>query len=732
MTSIPDLPRRNIGVGLALLLLVSACSDSASTPAGPDVLVDADARFRGLQSIGDKELFASTIRDALLNQYRGGGVTLLSVDGAAVPEASADTDAGSTTAGSTTAGASSSTADFTGTNVQEVGVDEADRVKTDGEFLYVLSAESGGAVGPLVDLPALDSSPIGPPRRSRIRILSLDDEAADASLVATVDIGGGAYADGLYLHTGNDFKSLIVTSSTLGGYWGYWYDSVQFHAQTSTIQKLDVKDPKAVSVSDTLTLDGQIVSSRRVGKYLYIATRYYPQVPGIQPLVTDQEIARDLINNVNIDAVLPTVTRESDGSKQALADAERCFVAQKPVSGYYSPDIITLAVVDLEAMKITDSVCYLGSTETLYASTNAAYLATTEFGYVSDVISTDGIAVDPDGVADVAFSSVDPQITTDIHQFDFDGGALRYAGSGVIEGHLGWNIEQKPFRMSEKDGYLRVASYNGRWNSNESPVLISILKPGDNRELQLIARLPNDSNPEHIGKPGEQLHASRFLGDKAYLVTFLQTDPLYVVDLSDPYSPVIAGELEIDGYSDYLHPIDENYLLGIGKGAIPAGSPQDGFRGAFAQGIKLSLFDVSDPQSPREIQSIEIGKRGSDSEALRNPHGISVQRATASHPTRVSFSISVNDIPNEYSSGPGGWYDWRETGLFGFEINTGANAGIVQRGQMIVERRSDQQPWGPLRYNDRSVLVNDAVYYIHGEQVFGAKWNSMSVINGPR
>jgi len=203
-----------------------------------------------------------------------------------------------------------------------------------------------------------------------------------------------------------------------------------------------------------------------------------------------------------------------------------------------------------------------------------------------------------------------------------------------------------------------------------------------------------------------------------------------VLDLSDPADPFVAGELQVDGYSDYLHPIGDDYLLGIGKGAIPAPTGGDGtLRGAFAQGVKVSLFDVSDGQSLREVQSIEIGKRGSNAHALQDHHGITIQPATDMRPTRVSFGINVHDIPTSDSIGPASWYAWRETGLFAFEIQTGVNAGISQHGKMIVESLSDLQPYGPLRYNDRSVIVDDAVFYVHGEQVFAAKWNALSKFN---
>jgi len=179
----------------------------------------------------------------------------------------------------------------------------------------------------------------------------------------------------------------------------------------------------------------------------------------------------------------------------------------------------------------------------------------------------------------------------------------------------------------------------------------------------------------------------------AYLVTFRQTDPLYVVDLSNPADPQLKGELEIDGYSDYLHPIGEDYLLGIGRDAVVA---EDNFGGGLM--------------------------------------AITVQAANADRPTRVTFGINVhgNATPRE-NGDPRDWYQWNYTGLHGFEVLTGTDARIEQRGTMIVNSASNQTSgnyWNS--GEDRSVIVGDSVYYIHGSDVYSANWFGMDQFVGPR
>jgi hypothetical protein len=124
---------------------------------------------------------------------------------------------------------------------------------------------------------------------------------------------------------------------------------------------------------------------------------------------------------------------------------------------------------------------------------------------------------------------------------------------------------------------------------------------------------------EIVGKiesiaPGEKIYSARFMGDTFYLVIFRKIDPLFVIDLSNPYNPKILGELEITGYSDYLHLYDENHVIGVGKETIAA----DEGDFSWYQGVKISLFDVTDMSEPKELAKFEIGDRGTDSPVLRD------------------------------------------------------------------------------------------------------------------
>jgi hypothetical protein len=252
---------------------------------------------------------------------------------------------------------------------------------------------------------------------------------------------------------------------------------------------------------------------------------------------------------------------------------------------------------------------------------------------------------------------------------------------------------------------------------------LTVLKESGNK-LQEVSVL------DGIGKPGEQLYAARFFGDRAYLVTFRVIDPLYVVDLSDQEQPRIAGELEIEGYSDYLHPISDTLLLGIGKDAIADnGSTDFGFqRGAWYQGVKLSLFNVADPANPTEIDSLIYGKRGTDSEILRDHHAISFLPATATRPARFAIPIQIHTTPPDYQGFdpalPNAYYSFTSRGLYSFEASS---SGIEQAGYIEADSTDGvirYSIWG--NFGDRSVLVDDAVFYVHEGEVLSAPWGSDS------
>jgi hypothetical protein len=188
---------------------------------------------------------------------------------------------------------------------------------------------------------------------------------------------------------------------------------------------------------------------------------------------------------------------------------------------------------------------------------------------------------------------------TVIHQFALgDSEKVRYSATGAVKGYL---LNQ--FSMDERDGYLRVATTTGpRWSiwegEGRSESHIHVLQQ-EGKTLRVVSAISG------IGK-GEQIFAVRFIGDKGYVVTFRWTDPLFIIDLSDPLKPVMRGELEVPGFSTYIHPLADGYLLTIGRDGV--------WR------LQLSLFDVSDPDTPLRRFSETVGGYGSYSPAMVDHH----------------------------------------------------------------------------------------------------------------
>jgi uncharacterized secreted protein with C-terminal beta-propeller domain len=593
------------------------------------------------------------------------------------------------------------------TNLQELGVDEADNVKVDGSLLYMLSSCKESAC---LDVQALDSA------------------KAVATPVASLKLNNTTAPGGMYLvDKGIAGKKMLVTTAGQNGYG--WYYLWNWHDGKTELEFLDVSDPSKVSSLEKLSIDGALVASRRVGNTLYVVTRYTPMPKGFTPypyLKAAVDANATVVASSTLPEMLPLI---EDSRKQVedLLKSKNCYLATSAVDGNANPSIISILSIPLDAPKTYTSTCFLGASETLYMTPESLYLATTSWDYDVGIASTESLVYSP-------------QHTTAIHKFALTNGAIDYRGSGEVQGHLGWDEDKKSFRMGEHNGYLNVATSIGDTWAGNSSTMLSVLKENTTgKSLKTVKAI------EGIGLKGERLYAARFLGDRGYLVTFRVTDPLYVLDLSNQEQPKIAGELKINGYSDYLHPIDGNLLLGIGKDAVPDTSSDDlgGGRGAWYQGVKLSLFDVSNIAAPKEINSIVLGKRGTDSDVLWDHHALSFLPASGIEPARLAIPVRLHDkVPawEGYKPGdPRAWYDYTHTALYSFEIN---KMGVTKVASLISEV---PQPVGNVggvskiadmsilpgdtifapiyaHYNDRSVLKDDAVFYVHQGKVLSSKW----------
>src|SRR5712692_889087 len=279
---------------------------------------------------------------------------------------------------------------------------------------------------------------------------------------------------------------------------------------------------------------------------------------------------------------------------------------------------------------------------------------------------------------------------TAIHRISVSQSNVKYEATGTVPGHV---LNQ--FSMDEFQGYFRVAttSYTG-WTGRGSGQATNVYVLNSN--LKIVGRL------EGLGQ-GENFHSARFMGDMGYLVTFKKTDPLFVVELRDPTRPKVLGQLNTTGYSDYLQALDESHLIGIGKDTVDEGSF------AWYQGVKVSLFDVSDPTKPSEVARYVIGDRGSDSLALRDSKAILLDlgRNLLVLPVTVSMSPNPN-VPNAY-----GTPVWQ--GAYVFQITT--NSLIFRGGITHISNGSPNNSMTSALTISRELYIEGVLYTISGAMI---------------
>lgn len=392
---------------------------------------------------------------------------------------------------------------YSKTNLQEAGVDEADIIKTDGKYLYVMKAT-------------------GSVRMIRAEGKTLEVEGT-IMLEALNETPQEMYVDG-------DILNLIVTGSrtTLDS------DDTQedtYTANTENYTKIytyDISDRSVPQLRGTVKQKGTYSTSRKNGDVIYLFTQFYPQ-----------------INDVSqIDTYIPAV----NGAR--LESGDIYLPEYQDTSSY----LVVSSVSNRRPDEVIDKKAIVSAADNFYVSNDNIYIANANWG--SDATMTQ------------------------ILKFSCQKGKIRAKGAADLKGFL-----NDSFSMNEYNGYLRIVltDYSGDTQTNALYVL--------DDALEVCGSITDIAE-------GEEIRSARFLGDTGYFVTFKETDPLFSVDLSNPADPKVLGELKITGFSSYLHFYGENKLLGVGNEVDPE-------TGAYT-GIKLAMFDVSDPSNVKQLHKFVI------------------------------------------------------------------------------------------------------------------------------
>lgn len=577
--------------------------------------------------------------------------------------------------------------DFSGTNVQEEGVDEADLVKTDGEYLYYLSGNR---------LLVFDVSPAE--QTEKIAELQVSEYWDRNSI-------------GIFL-----YKNLVLVLSNMDVYQlpAYvWPDVDRSELYYNIVKMLivDVSNPSNPSILREFYAEGTYVSSRRIDQSARIVIYTYPELPGVQTWIDpydyfeDGEINYDelkdaykeleekneeIINNTPLDEFLPRyydIVHTSDGDitrSGQLSDCEDFYLPDEPLG----TGILSVITINLdEPTEKKADIAVVADGMLVYASKDNLFVAA-NFWEAWEWGGSD---------------------KSQIHMFDIHSNADEaiYLASGLVDG---WALNQ--FSMSEYNGFFRVATTKwqfdedeGWWSESVNQVLV--LKR-DGANLEVVGSLQNIA-------PGEQIYAVRFLGNRGFIVTFEQTDPLFTIDLSDPYNPKLVGELQIPGFSNYIHPMGEDYLLTIGVNGDESG---------WTWGVALNIFDVSDFANPKLKYHEEVGTQDSYSPAQYDHHAFLYFKELLSIPLVTDYWGGGDDDVDDDSEEPSGekksgkqadddfcgFYVYRATSEDGFEqlttINHGDNYYNEPTRSVVIGGFLYTLSWSKLIVTDLSSLEN--------------------------
>lgn len=605
---------------IALVVLLVSCQVAPlPEPKPTETFKEGIAKFASYEEL--EKFIKSSQQRSYYNRYYGGGPVFAMAESSradGVPVSSV--------------AEKSVSPDFSTTNIQVAGVDEADLVKSDGRYLYVVSGNKVSIV---------DAFP-----------------AESARVVSTIKITDGTIVDELFVHDDklvvfyHEFPSQVSSianevSARIG------IIAPRYESSKLLVGVYDVSDRSNPVLKRSVGVSGNYYDSRMIGSYVYVIASQpvYNYGPGPVPL--------------------PVFYRESE---KVVASASDIYHFPVPGNSFVYTNILGININD-DSEDVSTKTFLMDHTQTVYVSQKNLYVVYTKYfseadffdkrigaiiplfpssiqsdlkkaldsdksqyekmQEVEEAIRTYVESLGPENAADFmkqvdkALEEVQGAIAkesekTIIHKISLDGKNIEYVGEGKVPG-----VVLNQFSMDEKDEFFRIATTTNNWRDASLNHLFVL-----DKDLKIIGKV------EGLAK-GERIYSVRFVGDKAFMVTFRQIDPLFVIDLSSPENPKVEGFLKIPGVSDYLHPYDETHIIGVGRDANEEGR---------IKGMKLSLFDVSDVANPKEVSKYFIGDQGTHSEALNDHKAFlfSKSKNLLVIPVRVSEKDNWNAFQGAY------------------------------------------------------------------------------------
>lgn len=500
---------------------------------------------------------------------------------------------------------------------------------------------------------------------SHNRVVIVDASEKNMGIAGNIYIESNYHAQGIYVYG----KYVIVLESLNGNKAG---NNLSAAALKTAIY--DVSNMSAIKEVNKFEMSGSYVSSRMLDGIVYI--------------ILNQDINLNKLKNGG--EVRPYYIDPKTGSNRYVDLAKISYMPDA-----VEPNFINIGVVDLNKVGTYSLSSFMGSGRNVYMSSENLYVAGTK--WYKDKNDT----------------------MTEIYKFGIKKGEVKYSGKAEVPGTV---LNQ--FSMDEYDGYFRIATteggmplymYSQSWiNKTVKDSLKGIQAPQKmTNDLYVIDKdMAVKGSIKNIA-PDEKIYSVRFMGDRAYMVTYKQMDPLFVIDLKDAARPKILGELKIPGFSTYLHPYDENHLIGFGYDSTLVN--EGGTEMARTQGMKAALFDVTDVNNPVQKYAINIGKRGTYSDLLQNHKALLFSKEN----NIIAFPVDEVDSEEKGCSFQGAY-------VYHFDLKD----GFVLKGRIThIKNQADLQ----MNYYDdritRIVYIGDKLYTISNNCIKENDMNSLKDIS---
>lgn len=675
---------------IAIIFVASCETKKLSGEITPSIDLSEFETSQGLKKFSSAEELKEFLDKNIVGSQRIGGDfygrgAVLSVAEAAAPSAksvAADVSAGRAI-------------EYSQTNVQVAGVDEADFVKNDDKYIYVMTQNK---------LVIVDAYP-----------------AENAKILSETKIKGNARdmfvnKDRLVIFTDDNAEVPVFEV----------YDFIPRPRYTQRTHAFvyDISDRENPELVKDYSLNGYYLQSRMIDNHVYFIVQeglyYYGKVIDVPVIMESSRIIAkpeiyyfdnpEINYNFNTIASIDILSDEDDINAKTymMGWTNTIYVSQNNIYITYQKNLPYYYYEQHNEERFFDIVVPLlpsdAQSKIKQIKDDSSLNSYQKWDKISTVLEEMYNNIDENekrNLVEQIQKAVDEyeikleveRRKTVIHRIGIDKGNIDYGAKGEVPGYL---LNQ--FSLDEYENNLRVATTTEIW-ARESVMYNNVFVL--NEKMETIGKL------EALA-PDERIYSTRFIGDRLYMVTFKRIDPLFVIDLSDPKNPEVLGELKIPGFSDYLHPYDENHIIGIGKE-----TEGNEWGGVSVKGVKLALFDVSDVKNPKPVDKYEIGGAGTDSEALRDHKAFLFDR------NKNLLVIPVIEVKGklEYDSRLGYYRQRYWQGAYVFNIDLD---GFEVKGKVTHNEGDENSDWywyGSPNAVRRSLFMDDVLYTVSGIKI---------------